>query len=126
MRLRVLLVAAIVETDTIMRGLSRGGGIMMAMPNYHVLGKPYMRTFGTFPSLRVARNPLVTLFIFVFVIYLGYKAAQAILANDLSTLIYAGTFLVGGGGCIAVLNDWRRGVYPLVAWILFEDFSESV
>lgn len=81
-----------------------------------------MRTFATFPSLRVARNPLVTLFIFVFVIYLGYKAAEAILANDLSSLIYAGMFLVGGAVCIALLNDWRRGVYLLVAWILFEDF----
>jgi hypothetical protein len=81
-----------------------------------------MRTFGTFPSLRVARNPFVTLFIFVFVIYLGYKAAGAILSNDLPTLIYAGMLVVGGAVCVAVLNDWRRGLYLLVAWILFEDF----
>jgi hypothetical protein len=81
-----------------------------------------MRTFATFPSLRSARNPLVTLFIFVFVIYLGYKAGQAILADDLSTLIYAGMLLVAGAVCVAVLNDWRRGLYMLAGWILFEDF----
>jgi hypothetical protein len=81
-----------------------------------------MRTFGTFPSLRVARNPFVTLFIFIFVIYLGYKAAGAILSNDLPTLIYAGMLVVAGAVCVAVLNDWRRGLYLLVAWILFEDF----
>jgi hypothetical protein len=81
-----------------------------------------MRAFGTFPSLRVARNPFVTLFIFVLVIYLGYKAAQAILADDISTLVYAGMFVVGGAVCVTVLNDWRRGLYLLVAWILFEDF----
>jgi hypothetical protein len=81
-----------------------------------------MRTFGTLPSLRVARNPFVTLFIFVFVIYLGYQAAGAILANDLSTLVYAGMLVVAGAICVAVLNDWRRGLYLLVGWILFEDF----
>lgn len=81
-----------------------------------------MRTTITFPSLRVSRNPLVTFAIFIFVIFLGYKAAQAILADDVSSLIYAGMLVVAGAVVITVLNDWRRGLYLLVGWILFEDF----
>ena len=26
---------------------------------------------------------------------------------------------------IAILNDWRRGVYLFVGWILFEDFARK-
>ena len=54
--------------------------------------------------------------------YGAYQAAQAILADDLSTLAYAAMFFVGGAVVIAILNDWRRGLYILVGWILFEDF----
>lgn len=81
-----------------------------------------MRVLGTFPSLRTTRNPLVALGIFGLVLYAGYRAAEAIIANDLSSLAYAALLLVGGGVVIAILNDWRRGLYLLVAWILFEDF----
>ena len=81
-----------------------------------------MRAFGTFPSLQVSRNPLVTFLVFLLVIFLGYQAAEAILANDLSSLVLAGMLLVAGAVVVAVLNDWRRGLYMLVAWILFEDF----
>lgn len=81
-----------------------------------------MKTLGTLPSLRVSRNPLVGFVAFAIVIFAGYKAAEAILADDLATLSYAAIFLVGGAVTIAILNDWRRGLYFLVAWILFEDF----
>lgn len=39
-----------------------------------------------------------------------------------STLALAGLFVVGGAILIAILNDWQRGLYVLVGWILFEDF----
>src|SRR5271166_3123042 len=81
-----------------------------------------MRMLGTLPSLRSSRNPLVGIGLFILVIYAGYKAAEAILANDLSSLSYAALLFVAGAVVIAILNDWRRGVYLLVGWILFEDF----
>jgi hypothetical protein len=80
-----------------------------------------MRTLGTLPSLRISRNPLVAFGLFVLVILAAYEAAEAILANDLSSLAYAAILFVGGAVVIAILNDWRRGVYLLLAWILFED-----
>jgi hypothetical protein len=81
-----------------------------------------MRTLGTLPSLRVSRNPLVAFGLFAVVIFVAYKAAGAILANDLDSLAFAALLFVGGAVVVAILNDWRRGLYLLVAWILFEDF----
>jgi hypothetical protein len=80
-----------------------------------------MKTLGALPSLRVSRNPLVAFGLFIIVIFVAYKAAQAILANDLNSLAFAGLLVVGGAVFVAILNDWRRGLYLLVAWILFED-----
>lgn len=51
----------------------------------------------------------------------GYQAAQYILANDVNSLALAGVVLVAGAIVVAILNDWRRGLYLLVGWILFED-----
>src|SRR5271167_2386650 len=81
-----------------------------------------MRTLGTLPSLRVSRNPLVTFGLFAVVIFAAYKTAQAILADDLTSLGYVAILFLGGAVVIAILNDWRRGLYFLFAWILFEDF----
>jgi hypothetical protein len=34
-------------------------------------------------------------------------------------------FFVGSAVVIAILNDWRRGLYILTSWILFEDFARK-
>ena len=81
-----------------------------------------MRLLGTLPSLRSSRNPLVALGLFVLVIFAAYKAAGAILANDLTSLALAAIVVVGGAVVVTILNDWHTGLYFLVAWILFEDF----
>jgi hypothetical protein len=80
-----------------------------------------MRILGAFPALRSSRNPLVAFGLFALVIYAAYKAAGAILANDLDSLAFASLLFVGGAALVAILSDWRRGLYLLVAWILFED-----
>jgi hypothetical protein len=81
-----------------------------------------MRSLGTFPSLRTSRNPLVSIGLFVVAMFVAYKAAEAILANNLPALGAAAFAIVGGAIVITILNDWRRGLYILVGWILFEDF----
>jgi hypothetical protein len=55
------------------------------------------------------------------VIYAGYKAGQLVLADDLTTLELLAIVAAGGAVIVAILNDWRRGLYALVGWILFED-----
>lgn len=81
-----------------------------------------MRTLGTLPSLRISRNPLEALVWLVVVIFAAFKAAGAIVADDTTSLAYAALLFVGGAIFVAILNDWRRGLYLLVGWILFEDF----
>jgi hypothetical protein len=84
-----------------------------------------MRTLGTLPSLGTSRSPLVAVALFILVIFAAYKAAGAILADDISSLAFAALLFVGGAVVVAILNDWRRGLYILVAWILFEDFARK-
>jgi hypothetical protein len=72
--------------------------------------------------MRSSRNPMVALISFLIVIALGYEAAQAIIAGDSAVLSYTALVFVGGAVFVAILNDWRRGLYLLVVWILFEDF----
>ena len=80
-----------------------------------------MRVLETLPSLRTSRNPLAAFGFFVVVILGAYLASEAILANDLINLALAALLFVAGAVFIAVLNDWRRGLYILIAWVLFED-----
>ena len=80
-----------------------------------------MRIPGTLPSLGGSRNPLLAFGWFAVVIIAAYEAAEAILKDDLTSLAFATVVLVGGAVVVAILNDWRRGLYFLVTWILFED-----
>lgn len=81
-----------------------------------------MRTLGLLPWPRVSRNPVVGVIVFGIVILAAYKAAEAVLADDLTNLAYAAILFIGGAVVVAILNDWRRGLYILVGWIIFEDF----
>ena len=80
-----------------------------------------MRRLGALSSLGGSRNLLVGFGLFAVVIIAAYEAAQAILADDLTSLAFAAVLLIGGAVVVAILNDWRRGLYFLVAWALFED-----
>ncbi len=68
------------------------------------------------------KSPLYSLGEVFVVFYLAYKLAQYILVGDLAGLSFLALVIVGGVVVIAILNDWRRGLYLLVGWILFEDF----
>ncbi len=81
-----------------------------------------MKMIGSIPSLRTSRNPLVFLGLLGVVIYAGYQAAQLVLAGDVDGLMLVALIAAGGAVTVAILNDWRRGLYVLIAWILFEDF----
>jgi hypothetical protein len=81
-----------------------------------------MRT-EAFRSFRLSRSsPVVGVITFLVVILAGYKAAQYVLANDLTTLELIAVVFAGGAVVVAILNDWQRGLYVLIAWIFFEDF----
>jgi len=51
----------------------------------------------------------------------AYELAELIIGEDVNSIIYLGLFITALIGVVAVLNDWRKGVYLFLAWILFED-----
>jgi hypothetical protein len=81
-----------------------------------------MNTLEGLRSFRASRNLFVSLGLFILVFVLAYSSAQAIVANDFASLALAAILILSGAVVVAILNDWRRGVYLFVAWILFEDF----
>jgi len=53
---------------------------------------------------------------------MAYEAAGYVLNDDLTGLTYAALIFIGGAGVVAMLNDWRNGLYFFLTWLLFEDF----
>src|ERR1700681_4097243 len=51
----------------------------------------------------------------------AYEAAQLIVKDDPLTLYYAGLGVVGVSALLAILRNWRAGVYCFFAWIVVED-----
>jgi hypothetical protein len=52
----------------------------------------------------------------------AYKFAQYVINDDIMGLAYVGACIVGGAIVVAILNNWRNGVYFFLSWLLFEDF----
>ena len=54
--------------------------------------------------------------------FAAYEAAQYVINDDMRGLAYAGGCIGGGAVVVAILNNWRNGVYFFLSWLLFEDF----
>src|ERR1700738_1710659 len=67
------------------------------------------------------RGPGLTIAFFVFAMLAAYKVAGYILANDLDSLAFMAMAFVGGALVLAILKNWRHGVYFFLGWLLFED-----
>src|SRR6266852_6525853 len=80
-------------------------------------------TQASFGNLR--RTPLVVLgFLIVFVVA-ACKTASYVIAGDMTGLAFVALSFVGGAIVIAILNNWRNGLYFFLAWLLFEDFARK-
>jgi len=80
-----------------------------------------VRMIGSLPSFRFSRSPGLTFVAFLGVLCLAYVVAQLVLEGDIDTLVIGGMVFVGLAAVVAILNDWRRGVYLLLTWIVLED-----
>lgn len=70
----------------------------------------------------LSRHPLIALgFVILFVIA-AFKASDFVLVGDMTGLVYIAIAAVICALVVAILNDWRRGLYFFIAWLLFEDF----
>ncbi|MGC2828294.1 MAG: hypothetical protein WB994_01510 [Candidatus Acidiferrum sp.] len=54
--------------------------------------------------------------------FAAYEAAQFVINDDMRGLAYAAMCVGGGVIVVAILNNWRNGVYFFLSWLLFEDF----
>lgn len=73
-------------------------------------------------SLGNSRNrSLVSIAAFLVAIFAAYWTAEVILGGNLERLALVALGLAGAAFAVAVLNDWRRGVYLFFTWLLFED-----
>ncbi len=93
-----------------------------------------MRRPGTKQTMRIAsalstgqfrRGPLLLFGTLVVGAFAAYEMAQYVINDDMNGLAYAGLCLAGGAIVIAILNNWRNGVYFFLAWLLFEDFARK-
>lgn len=74
---------------------------------------------------KLRRGPLNTLAFFALALIAAYKAAGYVIAGDMTGLTFVALALVGGAFIIAMLNNWRRGLYFFLTWLLFEDFARK-
>jgi hypothetical protein len=81
---------------------------------------PAQASLGTF-----RRRPLAALgFLIVFVVAAD-KAANYVIAGDMTGLALVAMASVGCVLVVAMLNNWRNGLYFFLTWLLFEDFARK-
>lgn len=71
------------------------------------------------------RSPLFVFGLFGCVILAAYKTAEYVIDDDITGLAYAGMIFVAGAFVVNMLNDWRKGLYLFLGWLLFEDLARK-
>jgi hypothetical protein len=84
-----------------------------------------MRSLANALPSGLRRGPLLTAGFLIFGLLVAYLVSGFIITNDTTTLALVGIAFVGGAIVVAVLNNWRHGVYFFLAWLLFEDFARK-
>jgi hypothetical protein len=51
----------------------------------------------------------------------AYEVGQIILGGDLRQFAYLGILIAGVVGFWGIMQDWRKGLYAFLVWILLED-----
>jgi hypothetical protein len=84
-----------------------------------------MSLASTLSSGQFGRRPLLVFGTLVVGAYAAYELAQYVINDDMNGLAYAAMCVIGGAAVVAILNNWRNGVYLFLAWLLFEDFARK-
>jgi hypothetical protein len=84
-----------------------------------------MRIASALASRQFGRRPLLVFGTLVVGAYAAYELAQYVINDDMTGLAYAAMCITGGAIVVAILNNWRNGVYFFLAWLLFEDFARK-
>jgi hypothetical protein len=84
-----------------------------------------MRVFALSPSGPFRRGALLTFGFFVFALAAAYEVSEYVISGDFKGLAVIGMVFVGAAFVVAMLNNWRNGLYFFLAWLLFEDFARK-
>jgi hypothetical protein len=84
-----------------------------------------MRIASTLSLGQFRRRPLIVFGLLIVGAFAAYETSQYVINNDMTGLVYAVLCFVGGAVVVAILNDWRNGVYFFLSWLLFEDFARK-
>jgi len=71
------------------------------------------------------RSPLVVLGFLIIFAVAAYKSANYVIADDMTGLSFVALAFVGCAFIVAMLNNWRNGLYFFLTWLLFEDFARK-
>jgi hypothetical protein len=78
----------------------------------------------SFPG-QLRRGPVATLAFLSLAGITAYKTSMYLVEGDLTGLAYVGIAYVIGVAVVAILHDWRNGLYLFLAWLLFEDLGRK-
>jgi hypothetical protein len=84
-----------------------------------------MNVFALSPSGPFRRSALLTFGFFVFALFAAYEVSDYVINGDFKGLALIGMVFVGAAFVVAMLNNWRNGLYFFLAWLLFEDFARK-
>src|ERR1700747_1064230 len=84
-----------------------------------------MRSFNSLAGNHLGRRQLNSLFFWLLGVLAAYKVAAYIIAEDNTSLSFVGLAFAGGVLILTILNDWTKGIYLCLAWLLFEDFARK-
>jgi hypothetical protein len=79
----------------------------------------------TFAGSYLGRRQLNAFIFWLLAMLAAYKVAGYIVAGDNTSLAFAGFAFAGGALILAILNDWTKGVYLSLGWLLFEDLARK-
>src|SRR5580704_5055300 len=84
-----------------------------------------MRAFALSPVGPFRKGALLTFGFFVFALVAAYEDSEYVLCGDFKGLGLIAMVFVGAAFVVAMLNNWRNGLYFLLAWLLFEDLARK-
>ncbi|HET8922816.1 MAG TPA: hypothetical protein VFN26_07435 [Candidatus Acidoferrum sp.] len=71
------------------------------------------------------RNPVFAFGFLVLFVVGAYKCAGYVISGDMTSLAFVAMAFVGGAFIVAMLNNWRNGLYVFLTWLLFEDLARK-
>ncbi len=84
-----------------------------------------MRVSSTVLPGNFRRSPLAVVGFVILFVVAAYEAAAYVIAGDLAGLALVAMALVGCAFVVVILNDWRKGLYFFLGWLLYEDFARK-